>query len=214
MNGGEMDSLSIGEGRMLYFHRVLLDQAEETPDLMERARERLAAVPEGQGWADLLAGPFEAMRAAVLEDSPRGGVLRAQSPLMAVLTQSERNILWQRVGLQQMVAYGQAAAADLGLTDAEQAALFGDHSASWRGKAPQSMAESGLAALKQIISIQRSLCVLYPEVEMRRDWLRAFAAELGAAPLQFLVNGGAEIVQHALAEKVRPLVDRADLPSH
>jgi hypothetical protein len=215
-----MDRFAVTESRTLFFHRILVDQIRHSPGLLERARAALpglAARPAGDvwdRWAGLLAASFDQLAAAVLEDSPQGGLLRAHSPLMAVLSDDERNSLWQRVGLQQVVAYALAAAADLGLSLAEEAAALGDGTADWHRAPPATLTVEAMEPLKQIIAIQRALTTLLPDGDARRAWLRAPHPDFAARPLDILINGGGALVQHALAEAVRPRLDRGDLPSH
>ena len=220
-----MDRFAVNESRMLYFHRVLLDQARRSPGLMERARaqmERLRATrPEaGELWAEweaLLAGDFEALEAAVLARTPRGGLLRANSPLSDGLAAEERNALWQRVGLQQFVAYFMAAADDLDLDLDEQAAAAGVPVAvvaDWRRAAPLEIDQPTLAALKRLVGLRHALEMLYPDRESRRAWLRRPDDGLGARPLDLLVRGDGAILHDALSHAARPLLGPGDVPSH
>jgi hypothetical protein len=208
-----MDRFAVSEARLLFFHRVLIDQAQTMPTLLDRARERLQ--PSGdEAWRALLDGPFENLTAAVLEDSPQGGLLRARSPLMAALSDLERNALWQRVGLQQVVAYAQAASADLGLSEQEEQAVLGDDATGWHQAPPLALTARQLEPLKQLIAIQRALAMLEPDPQRRREWLRHPHPAFSVAPIDVLVNGGAEFLQHGLAEMVRPQLSAGDVPAH
>lgn len=208
-----MDRFTVSEARLLFFHRVLIDQAKAMPTLMERARSRLGPDSD-ETWRALLDGPFERLAEAVLEASPQGGLLRAQSPLMAALSDLERNALWQRVGLQQVVAYAQAACADLGLSAAEEQAVMGDDAAKWQQAPPLALTARELEPLKQIIAIQRALAMLEPDLQRRRAWLRQPHPAFSVAPIDILVNGGADVLQHGLAEMVRPQLSAGDVPAH
>ncbi|CAA7621379.1 hypothetical protein MTBLM5_40117 [Magnetospirillum sp. LM-5] len=208
-----MDRFTVSEARLLFFHRVLIEQAIATPGLIERALARLRPAGD-EAWRDLLDGPFERLAEAVLEASPQGGLLRAQSPLMAALSDQERNALWQRVGLQQVVAYAQAACADLGLSPEEELAVMGEEASRWHQAPPQALTAQQLEPLKQIIAIQRALATLEPDHQRRRDWLRQPHPAFSVAPIDILVNGGGEFLQHGLAEMVRPHLSAGDVPAH
>jgi hypothetical protein len=215
-----MDPFAVTESRTLFFHRVLLEQIERSPALLERAR---AALPDlaprapqavRDRWQALLSGPVTAMAAAILDEGPDGGMLRAHSPLLAAMSDAERNSLWQRVGMQQIVAYGLAAAADLGLSPEEEAAVLGEAAAQWHQAPPATLTVEAMDPLKQIIAIQRALAVLVPDGHDRQAWLRTPHPAFGARPVEILTNGGAALLQQGLAEMVRPHLDRRDLPAH
>lgn len=154
-----MDRFAVNESRMLYFHRVLVDQARLSPGLMARAR---AALPEmrrrnpglaatWEQWEGLLASGLDAIERAVLADGAQAGLLRANSPLAEILEAEERNALWQRVGLQQFAAYYLGAVDDLGLSLEEEAAITGLAIAElegWLDRPPLTMTAGALEALK------------------------------------------------------------------
>lgn len=220
-----MDNFSVTEARTLYFHRVLLDQARRTPGLMERARAALARMEAGrpniQGvwdeWRSLLAGDAEHLEEAVLAASPRGGLLRAHSPLADDLADGERNALWQRVALQQFAAYFLVAAEDLDLVLAEQAALTGltiGELDGWKAAPPLTMTAGVLEALKLVVALHSALKRLHPEREARRAWMRMPAAALGARPVDLLVRGDGDRIMEHLTGIIRPLLTDSDRPSH
>lgn len=220
-----MDQFAVNESRMLYFHRVLLDQARLSPGLVRRAVE---ALPDMRGrvptlaatwteWEGLLAAGLDAVAAATLADSAQAGLLRAHSPLAEILDADERNALWQRVGLQQFAAYYLAAVADLGLSLDEEAAITGlpeAELAGWGDVAPLSMTRGTLDALKIVIAVQRSLSLLYPEAAQRQAWLRQPSAAFPAGPLAAMLTGGGAAVQDMLAATVTPGLGRDVMPSH
>jgi hypothetical protein len=220
-----MDRLAVNESRMLYFHRVLVAEARRAPGLLERARTELARRhaqrPDPHGvwaeWLDLLNGPFEALAEAVLADSPRGGLLRANSPLADCLGAEEKNALWQRIGLHQFVAMFLQAANDLHLTIEEQAALTGlpeDEVAGWRAAAPASMAAEVLEALKIVVGVHRALERLFPDPDTRRAWLRSPVDLFAAPPIGLILAGDGGRVQAYLTAALQPIISDADRPSH
>ncbi len=219
-----MDRFAVNESRMLYFHRLVLDQARRSPGLVERARSRLAqmraARPDAAAlldeWEQLLAGGVDAL-AAVLADTPHGGLLRANSPMVDGLAAEERNALWQRVGLQQFVAYFLAAADDFDLDLDEQAAVAGlpvAAMAEWYRAPPLDLAQSTLDALKRLVGLRHALERLYPDRDARRAWLRRPDDRLAARPLDLLLRGDAALLHDAVAAAARPLLGPGDVPSH
>lgn len=223
--GPAVDRFAVNESRMLYFHRVVLDQVRRSPGLLERARTQLARLrssrPDVQGlwdeWEGLLAGDFAALEAAVLAATPRGGLLRANSPMVEGLAPEERNALWQRVGLQQFVAYFMAAADDLGLDLEEQAAVAGlpaAELAEWRKAPPMEMAQPTLDALKRLVGLRHALEMLHPDRDARRAWLRRPDDSLATRPVDLLTSGGAAALHDALSAHARPLLGPGDLPRY
>lgn len=220
-----MDRFAVNESRMLYFHRVLVDQARRTPGLLARAQAVLPAMRERapalasmwDQWDVLLTAGLDAIEQALLAEGAHAGLLRANSPLAEILESEERNALWQRVGLQQFAAYYLGAVADLGLSLEEEAAITGLPAAElegWTEAPPLTMTQGVLDALKMVIAIQRALASLYPESEIRQDWLRGHVDAFSASPITLMVNGGGALVQQYLVEAVQPHLDRENLPSH
>lgn len=220
-----MDRLAVNESRMLYFHRILVAEARRSPALLDRARAELArrhaqrSDPHGvwAEWMELLDGPFEALAEAVLADTPRGGLLRANSPLADCLGAEEKNALWQRIGLHQFVAMYLQAAADLQLTVEEQAAITGqpaEEVAGWRAAAPAMMAAEVLDALKMVVGIHRGLERLFPDADTRRSWLRGQVDLFAGRPVDLMRAGEGGKVQAYLTAASRPLIADSDRPSH
>lgn len=220
-----MDRFAVNESRMLYFHRVLIDQARLSPGLVARARAALPAMRERtpalagtwDQWEVLLTAGLDAVEQALLADGAHAGLLRANSPLADILEAEERNALWQRVGLQQFAAYYLGAVEDLGLSLEEEAAITGLPVAElegWSEAPPLTMTQGVLETLKTVIAIQRALAALYPERETRQAWLRGHVDAFAATPVAILVNGGGDLVQQYLAAAVQPRLDRDHLPSH
>ncbi|MDA8230085.1 MAG: hypothetical protein M0006_01970 [Magnetospirillum sp.] len=220
-----MDRFAVNEARMLYFHRVVLDQARRTPTLIERAHQELDRMrfqrPNVENvweeWGELLAGSLDALEAAVCAATPRGGLLRANSPMVAILAPEESKALWQRVALQQFVAYFLAAAEDLDLADDEQTAIAGitaDILAGWRAAPPLSMTERTLERLKMLVGMRHALATLYPEAELRRAWLRSPVDTLAARPIDILVRGDGFALHEHLSASARRFLEPGDMPSH
>lgn len=219
-----MDRFAVNESRMLYFHRVLIDQARRSPGLVVRARAALTEIRAGapaqaavwDQWEVLLEAGPDAIEQALMADGAPAGLLRANSPLAEILEADERNALWQRVGLQQFAAYYLGAVQDLGLSLDEEAAVTGLGVAElegWSEAPPLSMTQSALDALKMVIAVQRALTALFPEPEMRRAWLRGKVDAFAARPIDMLVDGGGDVVQHYLMAAVQPNLDHETLPS-
>ncbi|MGE5504885.1 MAG: hypothetical protein ACM31L_10720 [Actinomycetota bacterium] len=219
-----MDRFAVNELRMLYYHRVLLDQLGRTPALRERALSTLDHMKAGGDphgvmaeWAALLAGDPVALAAAVLADTPRGGLLRANSPLAEALSGDERNALWQRVGLQQFAALFLEAADDLGLSSDERAAVLGlpvEEACDWNRAPPLTMTGAVLDGCKQVLAVHRALARLFPDREGRRQWLLSSVDGLPARPVDLLTQGRGEAVQAYLTRAVQPLLGAEDVPSH
>lgn len=214
-----MDRLAIDEARMLYFHRVLVDEASRSVGLIARAQALLGGTHDSvrAEWTALLDGGVEVIAQAALADTIRGGALRAHSPLAAALSDAERNALWARVGLHQFTAIYLDAVQDLGLSDDEQAAVLGIDASEledWRRAAPLTMAASVLDGLKLLIAVQRSLGRLYPDQETRRGWLRAHAESFAARPIDILASGHGTALQHHLTAALMPLINDNERPSN
>lgn len=214
-----MDRLAIDEARMLYFHRVLVDEVTRSEGLIARARKVLGGTHDSvrAEWAGLLDGGIEAIADASLADTVHGGALRAHSPLAAALSAEERNALWSRVGLHQFTAIYLDAVQDLALSDDEQAAVLGIDSSElegWRSAAPLTMAAPVLDGLKLMVAVQRSLGRLYPDRETRRAWLRAHVDSFAARPIDILAGGHGAVLQSHLTAALMPLINDNERPSN
>lgn len=221
-----MKLFGLSEQRQLDYHRAIVEVAGEHPDIMVRARAALARMREERPnvagiwdqWEDILGHPLDEVSAAVLAGDSRGGLLRAYSPLAAALSSGERNALWQRIGLRQFVRYFLDAAADFGLSIAEQAGITGIDAAllgAWGEETlPSEMTVATLDPLKQVVAIHRSAARLHPSREARRAWLRGHDPFLGASPLETLMSGGLDRIQETLMQAVQPTLTAQDLPSH
>jgi hypothetical protein len=86
------------EKRSLALHRAIAEKLRRHPELVRIARENLDkwSTKPGQplhhfaAWRALLDGPWEALLAAIQEDSPRMTELRQSSPFAGVLEARER----------------------------------------------------------------------------------------------------------------------------
>ncbi|MGE5545443.1 MAG: hypothetical protein ACM33T_00985 [Solirubrobacterales bacterium] len=220
-----MDRFAVDEGRMLYFHRVLIEQARQSPGLIARAQDSLARMrgrrPDAAAmwdqWETLLAGPLDALATTVCAASAQAGLLRANSPLADALAPEERNALWQRIGLHQFAALYLQAAKDLGLTTEEQGAILAvpaDSLAAWRDGPPVSMSAATLDGLKLVVAIHRGLERLFDDADLRRAWLRARVDVLPAPPIDLLTSGRGGLLQAYLTAALQPLIPDSDRPSH
>jgi hypothetical protein len=220
-----MDRFAINESRMLYFHRVVLDEARRTPSLIVRARATLGGMrdrrPDTHGvwaeWESLLDGSIEELAAVVLAPSARAGLLRANSPIIEGLAPEERNALWQRVGLQQFVAYFMAAAEDLALTAEEQAAIASvsvEVVEGWREEPPLTITSGSLEALKLIVGLRHALALLYPDGDVRRSWLRGHVDAFAGRPIDILLAGDGASIQAYVLGAVQPHLASENMPSY
>lgn len=219
-----MDPFVLTEEKALLFHRALLSVAGEHANIVVRARaevDRLRTMRPAQSslwdrWAGLLDLSVAAMAPSVLADTPDGGLLRAHSPLGAALSASERNAIWQRVGLVQFIGFYFDAAHDLGLSGAEQARLTGIDEAvltGWAALAPLELAKDDLNKLKQVLSLQSSLRSLAPERDVRRRWLRVASETLGGTPLALMLDGEMARVMEHLTGAAQLALGPGDYPS-
>ncbi|MBF0335255.1 MAG: hypothetical protein HQL40_16675 [Alphaproteobacteria bacterium] len=213
------------EDRNLFLHRVILDEASRHASLIERAlaelprlrteRPRLAKVWER--WAELLVLPFDEMAAGVLSMDADGGLLRANSPFLMALDATERNALWQRVGLQQFTAFFLMACDDLAVDLDEQASIAGlepEVVAGWRLVPPRSISGATLERLKDMVGLQRALARLYPDQDLRRTWLRSAVDSFPAPPIRLLLTDQAGMLREVLTAAVQSRLGPDDVPSH
>ncbi|GAB6053453.1 hypothetical protein JCM17960_22730 [Magnetospira thiophila] len=219
-----MADFMFSEAQTLHFHRVLLHQMVETPNLLRRAREELDKLRQRQAtyastwdrWAELLAGGLERIAPEVLSNSPAGGLLRAHSPLYECLVEAERKALWQRVGLQQFVQYFHEAVDDLGISRDEQTQMIGvagEVLADWRLELPSTMTASVMNQLKSVVSIHRALVGFTQTAEQRRAWLMESNGNLEGRPVDLLTGGRLHDVEDYLIAAVQARMTNADRPS-
>ncbi len=218
-----MADFMLSEQRALDFHHAILETVPDHPNLIDRARKRLAALKESQAdlahiwekWADILDSPIKDMARDVLADTPEGGLLRAHSPLDGMLSPEERNALWQRVGLRQFFRFFMDAASDMALSEDEQATLAGQDTetlAGWRESPPCTMTRETLERLKRVVSVHITLKELLTDMDGRRSWLRQESATLGARPIDLLMGEGVERLRDHLSGAVRLRLKPGDMP--
>ncbi len=218
-----MADFMLSEQRALDFHHAVLETMPDHPNLIDRARQRLAALKESRGdlnrvwekWTDILDRPIEDMGRDILADTPEGGLLRAHSPLDGMLSVQERNALWQRVGLRQFFCFFMDAAADMALSEDEQASLAGQDPttlAGWRESPPRTMTRETLERLKRVVSVHVTLKELLGDRESRRNWLRQESATLGACPIDLLMGEGIERLREHLSGARRLRLKPGDMP--
>lgn len=90
---GRMDRHRLGELRSLAYHRVIAERLDE--ETVARAREnaqRSAAGGSeyGERWLELLDGPREALRDALIEEGEEMVAMRQSSPFAGCLDPRER----------------------------------------------------------------------------------------------------------------------------
>ncbi len=218
-----MADFMLSEQRALELHHAILETVQDHPNLIGRARRRLAALRESRGdlaliwekWTDILDRPAEDMGRDVLADTPDGGLLRAHSPLDGMLSPEERNALWQRVGLRRFFRFFMDAADDMALSEDEQASLAGQDLgtlAGWRESPPRTMTRETLERLKRVVSVHITLKELLGDMEGRRNWLREESATLGARPIDLLMGDGIERLRDYLSGARRLRLKPGDMP--
>ena len=218
-----MNMFELSEEKALLFHRAVVDLAGQHPNLIERAIHQLATFRQRdpdknviwERWAHALALPLDEMAGPVLADTPDGGLMRANSPLSEILSASERNAIWQRIGLLQFVHHFVQAAAELGLTVSEQATITGVDSSeidSWNEALPQQMTVETLARLKQIVTLHKALSSVQPDRETCRRWLRSDSQVMGGTPLSLLLGGQAEQLLDSVSGAAQLKVGNHNLP--
>ncbi len=218
-----MELFTLSEEKALLFHRALVGLIREQPGLLVRARSELESRRERSPgpenirdrWAALLDKPLAELAPVILADTPDGGLLRAHSPLAAVVSPGERNALWRRIGLIQFFHHYLVAVDDLGLTGPEQAAITGLQEADlkrWRTTGPEAMPEQTLQRLKQVVALHKSLSGVSDSIDVRRGWLRRVSETLEAVPMDLLVEGEIARVVDSLAGAVRLTLSPAELP--
>jgi len=218
-----MGLFTLSEQKALVFHRAVLGLIGGHPNLIPRALAELGRLrdrkPEQAAlwdrWQALLDLAPEKMADPVLADTADGGLLRANSPFTNALTNSERNAVWQRIGLMQFMGYYFEAVADLALEPSEQAAITGldaEELAGWRLAPPQVLGQGVLDRLKQVVALHKVLVGINPDRDARRRWLRHESETLSAAPLSLLMAGQAGRVLEMLTGARQITVSADDLP--
>ncbi len=98
-----MDSHRRAELRSLAYHGEIAMRLATRPDLLARARQRVAAwraagaaaPAEADAWAEVLAGDPPAVAAFLTEDSEHARALRQSSPFAGALAAADRWRLWR-----------------------------------------------------------------------------------------------------------------------
>jgi len=218
-----MNMFELSEEKALLFHRALIGLADLHPDLIDRAVNQLDTFrmldPDQTAlwdrWAVLLALPISKMALHVLADDPDAGLLRANSPIGKALSATERNAVWQRIGLMQFVDHFLAAANDLGLSLSELATVTGvieTEIQEWHASGPQQVSPDTLRCLKQIVSLHTALSGLEGNQDARRRWLRRDSEALGDRPISLLLDGKADQLLDSVSGAVQLTLGDKDLP--
>lgn len=212
------------DDQTLLFHRVLISQMGDSPNLLPRAKRQLIRMRSAKprmastwnAWEGLLDLDLLSLAQHLLQDTSQAGLLRANSPLYDCLDEVERKSLWQRVALQRFVVYFHEAVDDLGFSEPEQAALTGLDSrtlAEWRRELPATMTKSALDVIKSVVSVHKSLAGFSGGREDRRGWLNEPNPGFGAAPKDVMLTGRLGEVEAYLVDAVKSRLTGADRPS-
>jgi len=218
-----MELFTLSEEKALLFHRAIIGLVREHPNLLVRARDQLQeqrlSAPDQESiwdrWAALLDKSLDDLTPVVLADTPDGGLLRAHSPLGAVLSTSERKAVWQRIGLIQFFRHYLIAVDDLALSASEQAAITGLDEVDlvqWRATGPGELPRQALEKLKLVVALHKSLDGVSDSTDVRRRWLRSISETLEAIPVDLLTGGEIARVVDSLAGAVRLTLSPADMP--
>jgi hypothetical protein len=100
-----MDAHALAEERSLALHREIAALLERDPQLIGRARTRVQQwIDDGSvhahyalRWSQLLAGPFDALRAVMLEESEHARALRQVTPFAGFVDPRTRWRIWRDV---------------------------------------------------------------------------------------------------------------------
>jgi hypothetical protein len=99
----------LAEERSLEYHRLVAQQLEQDPALLDAARRRVAAWLTGsvaagaphphyaQGWSALLASPLPIIQARLVDPGPEGTALRQVTPFAGAISPRVRWKLWREV---------------------------------------------------------------------------------------------------------------------
>ena len=98
-----MDLHRLAEERSIAFHRKVLERIHAEPDILDRARARTRGwLDRGEphsfyarAWARLLELPWDAMAAALVEDSEPMRALRQVTPFAGALPPKDRWAIWR-----------------------------------------------------------------------------------------------------------------------
>lgn len=100
-----MHAHALAEERSLALHRTVVERLEREPALIEVARARVrqwlvdgAVSPYyAKPWAELLDGPFEVLRATMLDPGERARALRQATPFAGFVDPRTRWQIWREV---------------------------------------------------------------------------------------------------------------------
>ena len=218
-----MNMFELSEGKALLFHQAIVELAHQHPNLIKRAITELEQfrkrLPDQMSiwdrWAALLEMPLDKMAEHVLANTPDGGLMRANSPLSNALSATERNSVWQRIGLMQFVRHYLNAAGELGLTVIEQAAITDLDDTEidrWRTSGPTQLTAGTLDRLKQVVALHKALSGIEPNQEAQRRWLRSVSETIGATPISLLLDGEVNRVLEGLSGAAQLVLSPRDLP--
>lgn len=95
---------AVAEDVSLELHRAVAERLLARPDLLERARRRVAgwlrdgpvARPYAEAWQAILAEPVDAVARFLVDSGERARQLRQASPFAGFLSPRERWSIWRR----------------------------------------------------------------------------------------------------------------------
>lgn len=98
-----MDLHRLAEARSLAYHRAIAERLEREPEILDKARGRVAAWMQAgdgapfhaRGWAEVLAGDARRVAAFLVEESELAEELRQSSPFAGALRPRERWRIWR-----------------------------------------------------------------------------------------------------------------------
>ncbi len=100
-----MNLHQLAEERSLEYHRLVAQQLEQEPALLDTARRRVAAwVADGaphphyaQAWSALLASPLPLLQALLVDPGSEASALRQVTPFAGAIPPRARWKLWREV---------------------------------------------------------------------------------------------------------------------
>ena len=100
-----MDRHRLAELTSLRLHAEIAGRLADEPELVDRARARVASwletgsvrAPYAEAWAAALAGPLEMLHALLIDDGEEARALRQASPFAGAIDPRRRWAIWRQV---------------------------------------------------------------------------------------------------------------------
>ena len=98
-----MEAHRLAEARSLAYHQVIADRLAEDPEILQRARARIAEWsqtrpgPYVDGWASALTGSVTQLARVMTSTAPEHVALRQCTPFAGALGSAERWAIWRAV---------------------------------------------------------------------------------------------------------------------